>query len=73
MWWQGIALLLLLVVCSSAFRLDCPCSYNEDRAEVTCDEAGQVSLPFQLPNCLAADVLPEKVRIIFLSVVKQNI
>ena len=72
MWWQDIALLLLLVLDSSAFRLDCPCSYKEDKAEVTCDEAGQVSLPFQLPDCIAADVLPEKVRIIILSI-KQNI
>ena len=59
---QGLLVLLcsvLLVVHSAPSS--CPCQFSQDAGEVVCDPHSQLSLPFSLPDCLAASVTDDMV------------
>ena len=34
----------------------CPCSFNEELGEVSCDQGTQYVLPWLLPDCLSQDL-----------------
>ena len=51
--------LLVLVALTSAE--ECPCTFNSDLGEVSCDPDTQDTLPWVLPSCLSA-VTNDQVR-----------
>ena len=48
MWLYGPLFLSWLMALAAA----CPCNFNNDLGEVTCDAGTQDMLPFSLPDCL---------------------
>ena len=50
---------LLLLLLSFVTAQDCPCSYDRELSEVSCEPETQSQLPWQLPHCLSQDIYPE--------------
>ena len=49
----------VVAICLFSETIACPCNFNSETSEVTCDPNTQDSLPFDLPDCL--DTTADKV------------
>ena len=56
------AVLAILAILAGTSAAACPCSYDTESKEVTCEAGSQTQLPFYLPDCLTPSVDTNQVR-----------
>ena len=49
-------MMYLLLLISLATAQGCPCSFNSDNGELSCDPGTQSLMPWKLPDCLPDDI-----------------